>query len=95
MGVAAGERRANGPCGRAVWTVRLHRDTRRADRGVSRVGARFEQYAGSGGGTQAPRNLHRGKSMKFVMAVIKPFKLDELREALTELGVQGLTVTEV
>ncbi len=33
--------------------------------------------------------------MKFVMAVIKPFKLDELREALTELGVQGLTVTEV
>ena len=33
--------------------------------------------------------------MKFVMAVIKPFKLDEVREALTELGVQGLTVTEV
>ncbi len=29
------------------------------------------------------------------MAVIKPFKLDEVREALTELGVQGLTVTEV
>ena len=33
--------------------------------------------------------------IKFVMAVIKPFKLDEVREALTELGVQGLTVTEV
>lgn len=33
--------------------------------------------------------------MKFVMAVIKPFKLDEVREALTELGIQGLTVTEV
>lgn len=33
--------------------------------------------------------------MKMVMAVIKPFKLDEVREALTELGVQGLTVTEV
>ncbi len=33
--------------------------------------------------------------MKFVMAIIKPFKLDEVREALTELGVQGLTVTEV
>ena len=29
------------------------------------------------------------------MAVIKPFKLDEVREALTDLGVQGLTVTEV
>ena len=33
--------------------------------------------------------------MKMIMAVIKPFKLDEVREALTELGVQGLTVTEV
>ncbi|MBI3506793.1 MAG: P-II family nitrogen regulator [Proteobacteria bacterium] len=33
--------------------------------------------------------------MKMVMAVIKPFKLDEVREALTALGVQGLTVTEV
>lgn len=33
--------------------------------------------------------------MKLVMAVIKPFKLDEVRQALTALGVQGLTVTEV
>ena len=33
--------------------------------------------------------------MKLVMAVFKPFKLDEVREALTEFGVQGLTVTEV
>ena len=33
--------------------------------------------------------------MKFIIAVIKPFKLDEVREALTTLGVQGLTVTEV
>ena len=33
--------------------------------------------------------------MKIVMAVIKPFKLDEVRDALTSLGVQGLTVTEV
>jgi nitrogen regulatory protein P-II 2 len=33
--------------------------------------------------------------MKLVMAFIKPFKLDEVREALTPLGVQGLTVTEV
>ncbi len=33
--------------------------------------------------------------MKFVTAVIKPSKLDEVREALTELGIQGLTVTEV
>jgi nitrogen regulatory protein P-II 2 len=33
--------------------------------------------------------------MKLVMAIIKPFKLDGTREALTELGVQGLTVSEV
>ncbi|KAB0681457.1 P-II family nitrogen regulator [Aureimonas leprariae] len=33
--------------------------------------------------------------MKIVMAIIKPFKLDEVREALTSIGIQGLTVTEV
>ncbi len=33
--------------------------------------------------------------MKLIMAVIKPFKLDVVREALTTLGVQGLTVSEV
>jgi nitrogen regulatory protein P-II 2 len=33
--------------------------------------------------------------MKLVMAIIKPFKLDEVREALTSLGLQGLTVSEV
>ena len=33
--------------------------------------------------------------MKLIMAVITPFKLDDVREALTPLGVQGLTVSEV
>ena len=33
--------------------------------------------------------------MKLIMAVIKPFKLDSVREALTPLGVQGMTVSEV
>jgi nitrogen regulatory protein P-II 2 len=33
--------------------------------------------------------------MKIVMAVIKPFKLDSVRDALTQLGIHGLTVTEV
>ena len=33
--------------------------------------------------------------MKLVTAVIKPFKLDEVREALSAIGVQGITVTEV
>jgi len=33
--------------------------------------------------------------MKLVTAVIKPFKLDDVRESLSEIGVQGITVTEV
>jgi nitrogen regulatory protein P-II 2 len=35
------------------------------------------------------------KPMKIVMAIIKPFKLDEVRDALTGIGVHGMTVTEV
>lgn len=37
----------------------------------------------------------RERAMKIVMAIIKPFKLDEVRDALTGIGIQGLTVTEV
>lgn len=33
--------------------------------------------------------------MKLIMAVIKPFKLDEVRQSLTEMGLEGMTVTEV
>ena len=33
--------------------------------------------------------------MKLIAAIIKPFKLDEVREALSAIGVQGITVTEV
>jgi nitrogen regulatory protein P-II 2 len=33
--------------------------------------------------------------MKLIMAIIKPFKLDDVREALTGMGIEGLTVTEV
>jgi nitrogen regulatory protein P-II 2 len=36
-----------------------------------------------------------GDAMKLVIAVIKPFKLDEVRDALTGLGIHGMTVTEV
>ena len=36
-----------------------------------------------------------GFFMKLITAVIKPFKLDEVREALTDLGLEGMTVTEV
>ena len=46
-------------------------------------------------------NRRRGKfweeglTMKLVVAIIKPFKLDEVRQALTAIGVSGMTVTEV
>jgi nitrogen regulatory protein P-II 2 len=33
--------------------------------------------------------------MKLIIAIIKPFKLDEVRDALTRVGVQGMTITEV
>jgi nitrogen regulatory protein P-II 2 len=39
--------------------------------------------------------VKRGEEMKIVMAIIKPFKLEEVRDALTAVGVHGLTVTEV
>jgi nitrogen regulatory protein P-II 2 len=50
-----------------------------------------------GGNDRRPEpNMNKdGKQMKIVMAIIKPFKLDEVREALTAVGIQGLTVTEV
>nr|WP_283092072.1 P-II family nitrogen regulator [Gluconobacter wancherniae] len=42
-----------------------------------------------------PRSYEDISAVKLVTAIIKPFKLDDVREALTPLGVQGLTVTEV
>jgi nitrogen regulatory protein P-II 2 len=41
------------------------------------------------------RNNMEGRQMKLITAIIKPFKLDEVRESLSALGVQGMTVTEV
>jgi nitrogen regulatory protein P-II 2 len=38
---------------------------------------------------------NKGLTMKLVVAIIKPFKLDEVRQALTAIGVHGMTVTEV
>jgi nitrogen regulatory protein P-II 2 len=42
-----------------------------------------------------PSVVASGNIMKLVSAIIKPFKLDEVREALSAIGVQGITVTEV
>jgi nitrogen regulatory protein P-II 2 len=45
--------------------------------------------------TSAGRWFQQGEVMKLVSAIIKPFKLDEVRESLSAIGVQGITVTEV
>lgn len=39
--------------------------------------------------------MQKGKRMKKIEAIIKPFKLDEVKEALTTIGIQGMTVSEV
>jgi nitrogen regulatory protein PII len=71
------------------------------------VGLPFTGQRGhsSAGGSIAPgsrqlrapvRERKRGsRRMKMVMAIIKPFKLDDVREALTGIGIEGLTVSEV
>jgi nitrogen regulatory protein P-II 2 len=41
------------------------------------------------------KRRNEGLTMKLVVAIIKPFKLDEVRQALTAIGVHGMTVTEV
>jgi len=50
----------------------------------------------SGDASKRGDRISKGANlMKIVMAIIKPFKLDEVRQALTAIGIQGLTVTEV
>src|SRR5215472_7553153 len=49
----------------------------------------------SAGAARREFRENRGAAMKLVVAIIKPFKLDEVRHALTAIGVHGLTVTEV
>jgi nitrogen regulatory protein P-II 2 len=39
--------------------------------------------------------LPNGDPMKLITAIVKPFKLDDVRESLSDIGVQGITVTEV
>jgi nitrogen regulatory protein P-II 1 len=50
---------------------------------------------GVGNFFQPNKHTKRGALMKMVEAIVKPFKLDEVKEALTKAGVQGMTVEEV
>jgi nitrogen regulatory protein P-II 2 len=62
---------------------------RRASQGTSRT------RDGSNGQGSKPSTLMEDVIMKMVMAIIKPFKLDEVRQALDEAGIAGITVSEV
>jgi len=55
----------------------------------------LERHPAWAGRQQAPFPRNEVIDMKLVTAVIKPLKLDEVREALSAIGVQGITVTEV
>jgi len=39
--------------------------------------------------------IRKGRKLKLIIAIIKPFKLEEVREALTEAGIRGMMVTEI
>jgi nitrogen regulatory protein P-II 2 len=69
------------------WRGRV--SVRREGAGREAIHAVTVRSCKAGGGRK------REPAMKIVMAIIKPFKLDEVRDALTAIGVQGLTVTEV
>jgi nitrogen regulatory protein PII len=64
---------------------------------VLETGEAAHRRAGQEGGARGAgtADWEQGCDMKLIMAIIKPFKLDDVREALTPLGVQGLTVSEV
>src|SRR5256884_9646001 len=65
---------------------------KRSFRGLASSGAWHESCTIPSRRTPAPR---RASLMKLVTAIIKPFKLDDVRAALSDIGVSGMTVTEV
>ena len=86
-------------CGRAIvlgtfLTRAVVHDDALMQSGPSDASARSASATRQAGRTYA-MHIQEGSDMKLIMAIIKPFKLDDVREALTPLGVQGLTVTEV
>jgi nitrogen regulatory protein P-II 1 len=64
-----------------IWHEPCYQQPEIAPRGVQRADAR-------------PANVQGSRPMKKIEAIIKPFKLDEVKEALHEIGLQGMTVTE-
>jgi nitrogen regulatory protein PII len=67
-----------------------------ASRGARRRAVSRREGIGYSRAARSPRAIRdAGATMKMITAIIKPFKLDDVREALAEVGVQGITVTEV
>jgi nitrogen regulatory protein P-II 2 len=62
---------------------------------TARKDARLADGASQGATNRFANSRNEGLTMKLVVAIIKPFKLDEVRQALTAIGVTGMTVTEV
>jgi nitrogen regulatory protein P-II 2 len=80
-----------------VWRLRLaqHLITSRASEAMLAEGCSCIQYIASKAIGALSKGQQQGGQMKLVIAIIKPFKLDEVRDALTAIGINGLTVTEV
>jgi nitrogen regulatory protein PII len=64
---------------------------------ASLSGPRAPPFLAQGSSRSARRGVpeHKGKNVKLIIATIKPFKLEEVREALTTVGVRGMMVTEI
>src|SRR6185436_19764877 len=72
--------------------VAVHEPVRQEDRRRPGRGFRSKDVLSQ---QHTPTEQAHEDNMKFVTAIIKPFKLDEVRESLSAIGVQGITVTEV
>jgi nitrogen regulatory protein P-II 2 len=78
--------------GLAPYACKVARDVSRRQAGRAAAPPRRPQGKGLLHSVEVPAE---DASMKLVTAIIKPFKADDVREALAEVGVQGITVTEV
>ena len=84
----------------AMTTADKSADSLSGDRKIrlfyARIADKFGIVELRAAGPEGPGTFRKKKApMKLVVAIIKPFKLDEVRQALTAIGVHGMTVTEV
>src|SRR5450755_731137 len=75
------------------WALRWGPRARRTSR--TNLRSQTTRYRPAGQSAEATTTNSRRENMKLVVAVVKPFKLDDVKEALKTLGVHGMTVAEV